>query len=84
MGMANGHGALEKEEDAGWEGQAVQVGLVDGHGAFEKEEDSGWDEAFEKKILVGKVRVSRWGWSMAMCPLKRDKIPFGRVRVSKR
>ncbi len=25
-----------------------------------------------KKILVGRVRVSKWGWSMAMGPLKED------------
>ncbi len=35
-----------------------------------------------KRILVGRVRVSKWGWSMAMGPLKRKKILVGRVRVS--
>ncbi len=35
-----------------------------------------------KKTLAGRARVSKWGWSMAMGPLKR-KSPVGRVRVSK-
>ncbi len=26
-----------------------------------------------KKILVGMVRVSKWGWSMPMGPLKRKR-----------
>ncbi len=39
--MVDGHGAFEKEEDFGWEGQGVWVGMVDGHGAFKKEEDVG-------------------------------------------
>ena len=37
-----------------------------------KGEDSGWDP------------VSRWGWSMAMVPLKRKKTPAERVRMSRR
>ena len=46
--------------------------MVDGYGAFEKEEDSDWA-----------VSVSKWGWSMAMGPLKRKKTLIVRVRVSK-
>ncbi len=37
-----------------------------------------------KKILAGRVRVSKRGWSMAMGPLKRKKTLAGRVRVCKR
>ncbi len=40
--------------------------MVDGHGALER-----------KKILVGRVRVSKWGWSTAMRPLKRKKTVAG-------
>ncbi len=43
------------------------MGMVDGHGAFETEEDSGWEgQGVVKslKILVGRVRVSKWGWSL--------------------
>ena len=41
-----------------------------------------------KKTLAGRVRVSKWGWSMAMGPLRRKKILrkntlAERVRVSK-
>ncbi len=35
----------------------------------------------KKKILVGMVRVSKWGLSMAMGPLKFKKILIWRVRV---
>ena len=52
MGMVDGHGALEKEENFGWEDLDVYVGMVDGHGAFEKEEDSGWED---QDINVGMV-----------------------------
>ncbi len=45
--------------------------MPEGHGAFEKEE-----------TLVGRVRVFKWGWSMAMGPLKWKKTVIGRVRVS--
>ena len=48
------------------------MGMDDGHGAFEKEEDSDW-----------RVRVSKWGWSMAMGPLRRKKIVIWLVRVSR-
>ena len=41
--MVDGHGALEKEEDSGWEGQGVLK---------------------RKKTLIGRVRVSKWGWSV--------------------
>ncbi len=54
--------------------------MVEGHGAFETEEDSGW----EGQVLAGRVRVFKWGWSMAMGHLKRKKTLIGRVRVSKR
>ena len=46
--------------------------MVDGRGALEKE-----------KNLIGRVRVSKWGRSMAMGPLKRKKTLVGMVRVSK-
>ncbi len=46
--------------------------MVDGYIAFKR-----------KKILVGRVKVCRWGWSMAMVPLRRKKILVGRVKVSK-
>ena len=36
-----------------------------------------------KKTLVGRVRVSKRGWSMAMGPLKRTKTLVGSFRVSK-
>ncbi len=35
------------------------------------------------KILAGRVRVSKWGWLMAMDLLKRSKTLAGRVMVSK-
>ncbi len=41
--------------------------MVDGHGAVEKEAGSGWEGQGvlnRKKILVGRVRVSKWGCSM--------------------
>ena len=63
--------AFEKEEDCGWEGHGVQVGMIEGHGAFEME------------IMVGRVRVSKWGWSRAVGPLKRKKTLAGRVRMFK-
>ncbi len=34
MGMIDDHGAFEKEEDSGWEGEGVQVRMVDGHGSL--------------------------------------------------
>ncbi len=37
----------------------------------------------KKKALVGKVRVSKWGWSRAMGALNRKRTLVGRVRVSK-
>ena len=43
MGMVDGHGALEKQEEFDWTGQGVYVGMVEGDGALEKEEDSGWE-----------------------------------------
>ena len=51
------------------------MGMVEVHGAIDKEEDS------RKKILVGRVRVSKWGWSRAMGPLKRKTTLVGRVRA---
>ncbi len=48
------------------------MGMVDGQGGFQK----------RNKKLAGKIRVSKWGWSMAMGPLKGKKILVGRVRVS--
>ncbi len=36
-----------------------------------------------KKILIGQVRVSKWGWSRATGPSKRKRTLVGRVRVSK-
>ena len=36
-----------------------------------------------KTILVGRVRVSKWGWSRAMGPLKRKTTRVGRARVFK-
>ncbi len=48
------------------------MGMVEGHGDLDKEEESGW-----------RVRVYKWGWSMAMGPLRRKQILIGRVRVSK-
>jgi hypothetical protein len=37
----------------------------------------------KQKTLAGRVRLSMWGWSMAMGPLKRKKTLAGGVRVSK-
>ncbi len=34
-----------------------------------------------KKIIAGRVKVSKWGWSMALGPLKRKKTLIRRVRV---
>ena len=45
--------------------------MVDGHGASKG-----------KKTLVGRVRMSKWGWSMAMEPLKRKKTLAWRFRMS--
>ena len=36
-----------------------------------------------KKTRAGRVRVSKWGWSMAMGPVQRRKTLVGRVRVFK-
>ncbi len=36
--------------------------MVDGNGALKR-----------KKIVVGRVRVSKWGWSMAMGPQHRTQ-----------
>ncbi len=36
-----------------------------------------------KKTLVVRVKVSKWGWSMALGPLKRKKTLIGLVRASK-
>ena len=48
------------------------MGMVDGHVPLKR-----------KKILVGRVRVSKWGWSMGMGPLGgMKKILIGRDRVS--
>ncbi len=33
--------------------------------------------------MTGGVRVSKWGWSRAMGPLKRKRTLAGRVRVFK-
>ena len=37
----------------------------------------------EEYGALRRVRVSKWGWSMAMGPLKRKKTLVGRVRVTK-
>jgi hypothetical protein len=55
------------------------VGMVDGQGAFEKEHEAGREE----QTRVRRVRVSKWGWSMSMVPLRRKQSLVGRVRVSK-
>ncbi len=43
-----------------------------GHGTIDKVTDSGWE-----------AQGSKWGWSMAMGPLRRKKTLVGRVRVFK-
>ena len=48
------------------------MGMVEGQGLLKR-----------KNILIGLVRVSKWGWSMAIGPLKRKRTLIGRVRVSK-
>ncbi len=48
------------------------MGMVDVHGALER-----------TRTLVGMIRVSKWGWAMAMGPLKRKQTLVWRVRTSR-
>ena len=62
MGMVEGHGALEKEQESGGEcrvsklGWSMAIGLM---GPLKR-----------KRTLVGRVMVSKWEWSMAIGPLE--------------
>ncbi len=66
MGMVDGHGAFEKEQESGWEGQCVKVGWLVAMWPLRR-----------NKTLAGRVRVSKRGWLMAMGLLKRNKILDG-------
>ncbi len=49
-GTVDGHGALEHEQDSGWEGQDVQPGMLIAMGPMKR-----------GKIVCGRVRMSsRW------------------------